>query len=149
DSFSGDSAPRRSLHSSPTRRSSDLGVTIATALASALSRRRVRRDVAMTGEITLRGRVLPIGGVKEKLLGAHRAGIQHVILPAENAVELEDLPEDVRAELTVHPVSDLGEVLAIALLPPGEARPAREAPPGDRPAPPGVLHAGPARSASK
>ncbi len=125
------------------------GVTIATALASALSRRRVRRDVAMTGEITLRGKVLPIGGVKEKLRGAHRAGIQHVILPAENAVELEDLPEDVRAELTVHPVSDLGEVLAIALLPPGEARPAREAPPGDRPAPPGVLHAGPARSASK
>src|SRR5690606_29364197 len=146
DSFSGDSAPRRSLHSSPTRRSSDLGVTIATALASALSRRRVRRDVAMTGEITLRGRVLPIGGVKEKLLGAHRAGIKHVIVPSENEADLEDLPDDVRADLVVHPVTNLAEVFAIALLPPGEARPGRgEPPPAERATPPGVLHAGPVK----
>jgi ATP-dependent Lon protease len=91
------------------------GVTMATALVSALSRRPVRHDIAMTGEVTLRGRVLPIGGVKEKVLGAVRAGIKTVILPKENAPDLEDLPEDVRQSLEAHLVEELGEVLSLAL----------------------------------
>ena len=91
------------------------GVTMATALVSALSRRPARHDVAMTGEITLRGRVLPIGGVKEKVLGAVRAGIRTIVLPKENAADLEDLPEEVRKTLDVHVVEDLGEVLSLAL----------------------------------
>jgi ATP-dependent Lon protease len=91
------------------------GVTMATALVSALSRRPARHDLAMTGEITLRGRVLPIGGVKEKVLGAVRAGIGTIVLPKENAADLEDLPEDVRASLDVHLVEDLDEVLTLAL----------------------------------
>ncbi|MGH7575225.1 MAG: endopeptidase La [Longimicrobiales bacterium] len=91
------------------------GVTMATAVVSALSRRPVRSDVAMTGEITLTGRVLPIGGVKEKVLGAYRAGIREVILPQANEPYLDDLPVEVRAEMKFHPVSDLGEVLALAL----------------------------------
>ena len=91
------------------------GVTMATALVSALSRRSARHDLAMTGEITLRGRVLPIGGVKEKVLGAVRAGIRTVVLPKENAPDLEDLPEDVRSSLDVHLVEDLDEVLTLAL----------------------------------
>jgi ATP-dependent Lon protease len=104
------------------------GVTMATALVSAMSARPVRKDVAMTGEITLRGRVLPIGGLKEKVLGAHRAGITTIILPKENEADLEDIPEDVRQQLTFHCVSTLDEVFAIALVPEsageGEARPA-------------------------
>jgi ATP-dependent Lon protease len=91
------------------------GITMATALVSALSRRPARHDIAMTGEITLRGRVLPIGGVKEKVLGAVRAGIRTIILPKENAADLEDLPEDVRKSLDVHLVEELGEVLTLAL----------------------------------
>ena len=91
------------------------GVTMATALVSALSRRAARHDLAMTGEITLRGRVLPIGGVKEKVLGAVRAGIRTVVLPKENAPDLDDLPEDVRSSLDVHLVEDLDEVLTLAL----------------------------------
>ena len=91
------------------------GVTMATALVSALSRRPARHDVAMTGEITLRGRVLPIGGVKEKVLGAVRAGIRTIVLPKENAADLEDLPEEVGKSLEVHLVEDLGEVLSLAL----------------------------------
>jgi ATP-dependent Lon protease len=93
------------------------GVTMATALVSAMSGRAVRKDVAMTGEITLRGRVLPIGGVKEKVLGAHRAGITTIILPKENEADLEDIPEDVRKSLTFHPVNTLDEVFEIALVP--------------------------------
>src|SRR5205807_2403849 len=92
-----------------------VGVTMATALVSALSRRSARHDLAMTGEITLRGRVLPIGGVKEKVLGAVRAGIRTVVLPKENGPDLEDLPEDVRSSLEVHLVEDLDEVLTLAL----------------------------------
>jgi ATP-dependent Lon protease len=91
------------------------GVTMATALASALSKRPARHDVAMTGEITLSGRVLPIGGVKEKVLGAVRAGIDTVVLPAENEADLEDLPIEVRERVTIHLVSELGEALAHAL----------------------------------
>ena len=91
------------------------GVTMATALVSALSRRPARHDIAMTGEITLRGRVLPIGGVKEKVLGAVRAGITSVILPKENERDLDDLPEEVRKTLDVHLVEELGDVLSLAL----------------------------------
>jgi ATP-dependent Lon protease len=93
------------------------GLAIATALVSEMSDRPVRRDVAMTGEITLRGRALPIGGVKEKVLGAHRAGIKHIILPKANEADVEDVPEEVRRELTFHPVETLEEVLHIALAP--------------------------------
>ena len=91
------------------------GVTMATALVSALSRRPARHDIAMTGEVTLRGRVLPIGGVKEKVLGAVRAGIRSVILPKENEADLEDLPDEVRKTLDVHLVEELGDVLSLAL----------------------------------
>jgi ATP-dependent Lon protease len=93
------------------------GVTMATALVSAMSGRPVRRDVAMTGEITLRGRVLPIGGLKEKVLGAHRAGITTIVLPKANEADMEDIPEEVRNALEFHPVETLDEVFAIALLP--------------------------------
>ncbi|WP_084958533.1 endopeptidase La [Thermoactinospora rubra] len=93
------------------------GVTLTTALASLLSGRQVRPDVAMTGEISLTGRVLPIGGVKQKLLAAHRAGITTVLIPARNEPDLDDVPEKVREELTIHTVSDVREVLDIALTP--------------------------------
>jgi ATP-dependent Lon protease len=95
------------------------GIAIGTALVSELSGRPVRRDVSMTGEITLRGRVLPIGGLKEKVLGAHRAGIKHIIIPKQNEADLEDVPEEVQQQLTFHPVETLSEVLAIALAPEG------------------------------
>jgi ATP-dependent Lon protease len=91
------------------------GVTMATAIVSALSGRAARHDVAMTGEITLRGRVLPIGGVKEKVLGAVRSGISAIILPKDNEPDLEDLPKEVRDTLEVFLVQDLGEVLALTL----------------------------------
>jgi ATP-dependent Lon protease len=91
------------------------GVTMASAVVSALSGRPVRHDIAMTGEVTLRGRVLPIGGVKEKVLGAVRAGITNIILPRENEADLEDLPAEVREKLDVTLASDLGEVLARTL----------------------------------
>jgi ATP-dependent Lon protease len=91
------------------------GITMATALVSALSKRPARNDVAMTGEITLSGRILPIGGVKEKILGAVRAGITTVVLPKENEADLEDLPEEVRDKLEIHLVEELGEALARTL----------------------------------
>ncbi len=91
------------------------GITMATAIISALSGRPVRPDVAMTGEVTLSGRVLPIGGVKEKILGAVRAGIGRFVLPAANVADLEDLPREVRDRIEVHPVEELGEVLALTL----------------------------------
>jgi ATP-dependent Lon protease len=93
------------------------GVTMTTALASLLSGRPVRSDVAMTGEVSLTGRVLPIGGVKQKLLAAHRAGITTVLIPQRNEPDLDDVPAEVLAKLDVHPVSDVREVLALALEP--------------------------------
>src|SRR5499425_1421570 len=95
------------------------GVTMTTALASLLSGRPVRPDVAMTGEVSLTGRVLPIGGVKQKLLAAHRAGITTVLIPQRNEPDLDDVPAEVLAKLDVHPVSDVREVLTLALEPAG------------------------------
>jgi len=92
------------------------GITMATALVSALSGRKVRRDVAMTGELTLTGRVLPIGGLKEKILGGVRAGINEFILPRENEADLEDIPEEVAENLTFHTVEDLDQVIAVAMM---------------------------------
>jgi len=91
------------------------GVTMATALVSALSERPARHDIAMTGEITLSGRVLPIGGVKEKVLGAVRAGIRTILVPKDNEADLEDLTPEVRGELEIFLAEDLGEVLALTL----------------------------------
>jgi ATP-dependent Lon protease len=93
------------------------GVTMTTALASLLSGRRVRTDVAMTGEVSLTGRVLPIGGVKQKLLAAHQAGITTVVIPKRNEADLDDVPAEVLEKLEVHPVSDVRQVLKLALEP--------------------------------
>jgi len=102
------------------------GIAIATALVSEMADRPVKQDVAMTGEITLRGRVLPIGGLKEKVLGAHRAGIKTIIIPKGNEADIEDVPEEVRKTLQFYPVETLNEVLKIALVP---AAPGEKAPP--------------------
>ena len=91
------------------------GITIATGLASALTKIKVRRDIAMTGEITLRGKVLPIGGLKEKLLAAHRAGVFEAVLPEGNRKDLADLPELLKSTMKLHFVSEMDEVLQIAL----------------------------------
>ncbi len=94
------------------------GITIATAIASALSKIAVRRDMAMTGEITLRGKVLPIGGLKEKLLAAHRAGILEIIMPKDNEKDLEDVPANLRSVLKLHFVETMDQVLQVALVTP-------------------------------
>jgi len=93
------------------------GITMVTAMVSALTKRKVRCDIAMTGEITLRGKVLPIGGLKEKVLAAYREGIKSIILPKENERDIEEIPESVREKLTFYPVEDVDEVLKLALLP--------------------------------
>lgn len=91
------------------------GVGMCTALVSVATKIPVRADVAMTGEITLRGEALPIGGLKEKLLAAHRAGIKHVIIPEENRKDLEEIPEAILRKLKIHPVKTIEQVLEIAL----------------------------------
>jgi ATP-dependent Lon protease len=96
---------------------------MATALVSVLTGTPVRRDVAMTGEITLRGKVLPIGGVKEKVLAAHRAGITHIILPKDNEKDLADIPRSVLDVLKIFLVETMDEVLRIALATPLPGRP--------------------------
>jgi ATP-dependent Lon protease len=93
------------------------GITMTTAIASLLSGRPVKHTVGMTGEVTLQGRVLPIGGLKQKVLAAHAAGLTDVIIPERNRADLEDIPEDVKAEMSFHPVMTLSEVLALALEP--------------------------------
>src|SRR6266487_4289428 len=95
------------------------GVTMTTALVSLLTGRPVRAEVGMTGEVTLQGRVLPIGGVKQKVLAAHRAGLKEVILPGRNGGDLEDVPESVRGEMTFHLADGIGQVLDLALAPAG------------------------------
>jgi ATP-dependent Lon protease len=97
------------------------GITMATALISALTQIPVSKHVAMTGEITLRGRVLPIGGLKEKSLAAHRAGIKIILIPKDNEKDLQDIPESVRKDVTFYPVSHMDEVLGYALLKPEPA----------------------------
>jgi ATP-dependent Lon protease len=93
------------------------GVTMTTALASLLSGRPVKHTVGMTGEVTLQGRVLPIGGLKQKVLAAHAAGLTDVVLPERNRADLDDVPQDVREAMTFHPVMTVGEVLDVALEP--------------------------------
>ena len=100
------------------------GITIATSLASALTQRKVRKNTAMTGEITLRGNVLPIGGLKEKVLAAYREGMKTIVLPKKNARDIEEIPESVREKLTFVPASHMDEVLKTALLP--ADRPAKQ-----------------------
>ncbi len=99
------------------------GVTMITAIASLLTGRPVRAEVGMTGEVSLTGRVLPIGGVKQKLLAAHRAGLTEVLLPARNGPDLDDVPAEVRAELTIHLVTDATDLLTLALAPAYESHP--------------------------
>src|SRR5690606_28142372 len=91
------------------------GVTMTTALVSLLTGRPARPTVGMTGEVTLQGKVLPIGGVKQKLLAAHRAGLTDVVIPAANEPDLDDLPAGVLDELRVHPVEHVSQVLELAL----------------------------------
>jgi len=91
------------------------GITMTTALVSLLTDQPVRASVGMTGEVTLQGRVLPIGGLKQKVLAAHRAGLTEVILPKRNEGDLDDVPEQVREQMTFHPVEDVRDVLAVAL----------------------------------
>jgi ATP-dependent Lon protease len=93
------------------------GITIAAALISAFTKRKIRRDVGMTGEITLRGRVLPVGGVREKVLAAHRAGIKNVILPERNMKDLVDVPKKARKDLEIIPVDHMDQVIDVALIP--------------------------------
>jgi ATP-dependent Lon protease len=109
------------------------GITLATSVVSALTKIPIRRDVAMTGEITLRGKVLPIGGVKEKILAAHRAGNQIVILPRDNEKDLAEVPANVQQDLTIRFVETMDEVLDLALERKLEARTALDV--GPEPAP--------------
>ena len=102
------------------------GVTMTTALVSALTGIAVRQNVAMTGEITLRGRVLPIGGLKEKLLAAHRAGIDTVLIPKENLKDLEEVPENVRAAIEIIPAETVDTVLQTALCEMPKAKPVKK-----------------------
>ncbi len=92
------------------------GITMTTAMVSSLTNRKVRKDIAMTGEVTIRGRVLPIGGLKEKVLAANRYGIKEIIIPYANKRDIEEIPESVRKETTFHPVKEVSEVLKLALI---------------------------------
>jgi ATP-dependent Lon protease len=103
------------------------GAAVTLAIASSLADRSVRHDIAMTGEVTLRGKILDIGGVKEKILAAYRAGLREVVLPSGNERDLRDVPDDVREGMTFHLVSQMDEVFELALLPKGETGPRRRA----------------------
>jgi ATP-dependent Lon protease len=109
------------------------GVTMFSAVASLLLKVAVKKDVAMTGEITLRGNILPVGGIKEKLLAAHRAGIREVLMPARNERDLEDIPKDILNDLKIHLIKRMDEVLPLVLEPP--AAPAQEEAPSVPPPP--------------
>jgi len=114
------------------------GIAVTLAVASVLSRRRVRRDLAMTGEVTLRGKVLEIGGVKEKTLAAYRAGLREVIMPKGNEKDLRDVPQEVREHMRFTFVSTMDQVIATALLPAPEQGLADSAPPPNQEAQPNV-----------
>ncbi|PKN85478.1 MAG: endopeptidase La, partial [Deltaproteobacteria bacterium HGW-Deltaproteobacteria-1] len=103
------------------------GVTMLTALTSLLTNRKVKKQLAMTGEITLRGAVLPVGGIKEKVLAAYRAGIKTLILPAWNRKDIEDIPANVQKSISFHFVSDMLDVLKLALEPEKETKPFKKA----------------------
>jgi ATP-dependent Lon protease len=107
------------------------GITMATSMLSVFTNRPVKRSLAMTGEITLRGNVLPIGGLKEKILAARRAGITTLVCPKLNKKELDEVPQQLRRGIEFHLVDEVDEVLRLALIPPLEARPA--ATPGTKP----------------
>ena len=92
-----------------------LRITIATAIYSAITKQLVKKDIGMTGEITLRGHVLPIGGLKEKAIAAHRSGLKKILIPKENQKDVEDIPEEVKKTLSIVPVSSLHEVLKEAI----------------------------------
>ena len=110
------------------------GVTMFTAITSLLLNAPVRPDIAMTGEISLRGKVLPVGGIKEKLLAAHRAGMKLVLMPKQNERDLDDVPKEVKDELDIRLISTMDEILPLALLPPLPA-PSVPPPPSDDDAP--------------
>jgi len=121
------------------------GIGMCTALVSALTKIPVRSDVAMTGEITLRGEVLPIGGLKEKLLAAHRGGIKTVLIPEENVKDLPEIPDNIKNRLDVHPVKWIDQVLELALERKPEALPDQDSAAAlpaatDAPAPAAVKH---------
>jgi ATP-dependent Lon protease len=115
------------------------GVTVYAAVASLLLQCPLKRDVAMTGEITLRGNVLPVGGIKEKLLAAHRAGIRVVLVPKSNLRDLDDIPKDVRDDMTIHLIKKVDEILPLALEPPGELAPVSGQPAGSPSTPPAEI----------
>jgi ATP-dependent Lon protease len=117
---------------------------MATSIISVLTGIPVRRDVAMTGEVTLRGRVLPIGGLKEKLLAALRAGIKTVLIPDENEKDLAEIPDNVKSGMTIVPVKTMAEVLKVALV--RQPEPIEWVEPPEVPAPPGPLHEGDAEA---
>jgi ATP-dependent Lon protease len=112
------------------------GITMFVAVTSLLLAAPVKKDVAMTGEITLRGNVLPVGGIKEKLLAAHRAGIKEVLVPARNERDLEDIPKDIRDQMKIHLVKRIDEVLPIVLEPPRASVPPDHGSPSSSPPPP-------------
>src|SRR5262249_6874085 len=116
------------------------GVAMATSIISVLTGIPVRRDVAMTGEVTLRGRVLPIGGLREKLLAALRAGTKTVLIPDENEKDLAEIPDNVKSGMTIVPVKTVGEVLKVAL--PRQPEPIDWVEPAEVVAPAAVLHDG-------
>jgi ATP-dependent Lon protease len=107
------------------------GVTMFTAVASLLLKAPVKKEVAMTGEITLRGNVLPVGGIKEKLLAAHRAGSKVILLPFRNERDLEDVPKDILADLTIHLIKRVDEILPLVLEPPVAGETPSMPPPSD------------------
>ena len=115
------------------------GITMATSILSAVTNIPCRKDLAMTGEITLRGKVLPVGGIKEKLLAAYRAGITTIVLPRENEKDLDDLPEEIRTVLETHLVDDVDEVVRLALEGSPVATPPKPVPAEAGTAPPSTL----------
>ena len=131
------------------------GVTLVTALVSALTCRPARNDTCMTGEITLRGRVLPVGGIKEKILGAVARGLEHAVIPSQNVKDLEDIPADLRRKIDIKSVDSIDQLLPLVLTPeadsacerPAPAKKAHTAPAPEQSAKPGAKRTGKAAAA--